>query len=104
MSAREAASREQAGFWEESYKTSQARVRELEEKLEEITSWVDGPRSATILARAQKLEARVRELEDALRAERERCAQIAESQTLAEQTTWTQAGAHVARVIREGET
>jgi hypothetical protein len=46
----------------------------------------------------------VRELEDALRAERERCAQIAESQTLAEQTTWTQAGAHVARVIREGET
>jgi hypothetical protein len=48
--------------------------------------------------------ARVRELEDALRAERERCAQIAESQTLAEQTTWTQAGAHVARVIREGET
>jgi hypothetical protein len=62
------------------------------------------PAPANQAGRISSLAARVRELEEALRAERERCAQIAESQTLAEQTTWTQAGAHVARVIREGET
>jgi hypothetical protein len=68
--------------------------------------WIDpvAIARAAIAAMPGPDAARVRELEDALRAERERCAQIAESQTLAEQTTWTQAGAHVARVIREGET